>query len=77
MKTTAVDQPTATAAAAGRPGAKQIRQETTIQLKYVTGKMSSDYLTIHGVNSLKFIFGRSPVPGTDRDMRRFSNLVRK
>ena len=47
----------ATAAAAGKPGAQQVQQETTIQLKYVTGKMSSDYITIHGgVNILKSIF---------------------
>ena len=57
VKRTVADQPTATAAAAGRPDAKQIRQETTIQLKYVTGKMSSVYITIYdGVNSLKSIF---------------------
>ena len=33
----------ATAAAAGRPDAQQVQQETTTQLKYVIGKI---YLTI-------------------------------
>ena len=57
VKITAVDQPTATATAAGRPGAQQVQKETTLQLKYVTGKISSDYVTINGAMSLKSIFG--------------------
>ena len=48
VKITVAEQPTVTttAAAVDTPGAQQVRQETTLQLKYVTGKISSDYITI-------------------------------
>eukprot|EP00592_Proboscia_alata_P005363 CAMPEP_0194371048 /NCGR_PEP_ID=MMETSP0174-20130528/19402_1 /TAXON_ID=216777 /ORGANISM="Proboscia alata, Strain PI-D3" /LENGTH=729 /DNA_ID=CAMNT_0039148863 /DNA_START=185 /DNA_END=2370 /DNA_ORIENTATION=+ len=44
VKITVAERPTVTktAAAADRSGAQQVRQETTLQLKYVTGKMSPD-----------------------------------
>ena len=74
MKITFAEQPTLieTSTAVGKPGAQQVQQETILQLKYVNGKMTSNYVSKINSSLVNLLH---LVQYKDVDMCQVSNLV--